>query len=276
MNELTIQENGLSLEDISTQLGAASTNKSDAVIPGLGINYDSENGPMGCFYLKYGKSGNSQNNVYATADGVKFRAFSNHIQYQHWSENNELVNKSLLVKNQREEARDQLGGFECGIPSYEESIAMSKEEKEKYKHISKYRVVRGLVSFTGKTPDGREVIVENQPCVYSNRRKNYGPFYHDVIKKMPEGMNLWDFESILSKDTIVNSYGKKNYIMHFAPQFGSPIPMDQLTYDSLAYVSNLIKDENKRIDEMHKAALNQSNENVRDEKIMDTLEADFS
>jgi hypothetical protein len=27
---------------------------------------------------------------------------------------------------------------------------------------------------------------------------------------------------------------------------------------------------------MHKAALNQSNENVRDEKIMDTLEADFS
>jgi hypothetical protein len=93
---------------------------------------------------------------------------------------------------------------------------------------------------------------------------------------MPEGMNLWDFESILSKDTIVNSYGKKNYIMHFAPQFGSPIPMDQLTYDSLAYVSNLIKDENQRIDEMHKAALNQSNENVRDEKIMDTLEADFS
>ena len=93
MNELTIQENGLSLEDISAQLGAASTNKSDSVIPSLGINYDSENGPMGCFYLKYGKSGNSQNNVYATADGVKFRAFSNHIQYQHWSETNELVNK---------------------------------------------------------------------------------------------------------------------------------------------------------------------------------------
>lgn len=64
--------------------------------------------------------------------------------------------------------------------------------------------------------------------------------------------------------------------MHFAPQFGSPIPMDQLTYDSLAYVSNLIKEENKRIDEMHNEALSQSKKNIRAEKIMDSLETDFA
>ena len=52
--------------------------------------------------------------------------------------------------------------------------------------------------------------------------------------------------------------------------------MDQLTYDSLAYVSNLIKEENKRIDEMHNEALSQSKKNIRAEKIMDSLETDFA
>ena len=38
--------------------------------------------------------------------------------------------------------------------------------------------------------------------------------------------------------------------MRFSPQFGSPIPLDQLTYDSLSYVSELINNENKRIEGM--------------------------
>jgi hypothetical protein len=271
MTELVLQENGLSIDEMSAQLGAASTSKGPS-IPSLGMNYDGENGAMGSFYLKTG-----QDQAYAT-ENVRFRAFSNHIQYQHWGDDNSLVNKSLLVTNNRDEARDQLGGIMCGMPTYEQSIQMTSEQKEKFKGIDRYRIVRGLVSYTGKTSDGREIIIENQPCIISSKRKNYGPFYHDVTNKLPQGMNLWDFESILSKETLTNSYGKKFYVMRFAPQFGSPIPMDQLTYDSLSHVTNLFTSENKRIDEMYREAQSEKHDQEEAVRIMDavdTLEADF-
>ena len=270
MTDLVLQDNSLTIEEISAQLGAASTSSGPS-IPAVGMNYDGEMGPMGAFYLKTG-----QDQVYAT-ENVRFRAFSNHIQYQHWGDDG-LVNKSLLVKNQREEARDQLGGIMCGMPTYEQSIQMSPQEKEKYKDIDRYRIIRGIINYTGKTSDGREVTIENQPCLMSLKRKNYGPFYHDVMKKMPRGINLWDFENILSKDTQTNSYGKKYYVMHFAPQFGSPIPMDQLTYDSLAHVSGLITAENKRIEESYKEASMQAVDEAEAARIMDEvnpLEADY-
>ncbi|MDA8968133.1 hypothetical protein N9F49_00720 [bacterium] len=265
MTELVVQENGLSLAEISAQLGAASTSTGPS-IPDLKMNYDGDNGPMGSFYLKTG-----QDQAYAT-EGVRFRAFSNHIQFQHWGDDNSLINKSLLIKNENEEARDQLGGLRCNVPTYDQSIAMSLEEKKKFVGRDKYRIVRGLVNYTGKTSDGREVTIENQPCIFKGKIKNYGPFYHDVIKKLPQGMNLWDFESILSKETLTNSHGKKFYVMRFAPQFGSPIPMDQLTYDSLAHVTNLITSENKRIEEQCREALAQKEDLAEADRIMDAVD----
>lgn len=266
MTELVVQENGLSLAEISAQLGAASTSSGPS-IPDLKMNYDGENGPMGSVFLKTG-----QDQVYAT-EGVRFRAFSNHIQFQHWAEDNSLTNKSLLIKNERhEEARDQLGGLRCSVPTYDESISMSVEEKKKFEGRDKYRVVRGLINYTGKTSDGREVTIENQPCILKVKRKNYGPFYHDVLNKLPQGMNLWDFDSILSKDTLTNSYGKKFYVMRFAPQFGSPITMDQLTYDSLAHVTNLITSENKKINEMYRDARSEKDDQEEAVRIMDAVD----
>ena len=270
MTDLALQDNSLTIEEIAAQLGAASTSSGPS-IPAVGMNYDGEMGPMGAFYLKTG-----QDQVYAT-ENVRFRAFSNHLQYQHWGDDG-LVNKSLLVKNQREEARDQLGGLRCGMPTYEQSIQMSPQEREQYKDIDRYRIVRGIINYTGTTSDGREVTIENQPCIMSLKRKNYGPFYHDVLKKLPRGMNLWDFENILSKDTQTSPKGKKYYVMHFAPQFGSPIPMDQLTYDSLAHVSGLIAAENKRIEESYKEASMQAVDEAEAARIMDEvnpLEADY-
>lgn len=271
MSDLVTQNDGLSLEQMAEQLGSASTSSGPS-IPTLGMNYDGENGPMGAFYLKKGPD-----SVYAT-ENVRLRVFSNHVQYQHWDEENNLVNKSLLIKNQREEARDMLGGIMCGMPTYEESIEMTPEQKSNYKGRDRYRIVRALISYTGKTKDGLKVTVENEPCVLSLKRNNYGPFYHDVVKKMPKGMNLWDFECILSKETLQSKMGKKFYVMHFAPQFGSPITMDQMTYDSLAHITTLISSENKRIDEAYKKVLHIEADEEAAAQIMDaveTLDADY-
>ena len=86
-------------------------------------------------------------------------------------------------------------------------------------------------------------------------------------------MKLWDFENILSKETKTNSHGKKYYIMHFAPQYGSPIEMDQITYDSLSYVRGLIASENKKIEESHKAAMIRGNDAAQVDRIDTVIQA---
>jgi hypothetical protein len=278
MTELMIQENGFNIEEISAELGAASvSNGLGPSMPDLKMNYDGENGPMGALFLKMGKNGNCQDNVYAKGD-VRFRAFSSHIQFQHWGEDRELINKSLLVNNKNDEARDQLGGVSCSLPEYEDFWALTEEGRKAHTGKDKYRVVRGLVSYTGNKPDGTEVTIENHPCVFQGKRKNYGRFYEDVTSKMAQGVNLWDFESILSKDTKTNAYKKKFYVLRFNPQFGEPIEMDQITYDSLTHVRNLITSENARINEAYKETHMQKEDEEEAARIMeavDTFDADF-
>lgn len=252
MTELMLQENGYTLAEMAEALGSGSTSAGPS-IPSLQMNYDGENGPMGAFYLKMGKAGNCQDNAYAT-ENVRFRALSSHVQWQHWVDN-ELANKSLLVKNMRSEARDQLGGVRCSLPDYDDLWALTDDQRAAHSGKEKYRVVRGLVSYTGKTPDGREVTYENHPCIFSGKRKNYGKFYDDVVSKMPQKMEIWDFESILSKQTVTNSYQKKYYIMRFAPQYSNKLEVDQVIVDSINHVLGLVLDENKKIEELYKSSM---------------------
>jgi hypothetical protein len=275
MSELVLQENGLTLEEISAQLGASAPS-SGPKIPLLKINRDGEdaNGnqiPLGAFFLN-----TDEDRVYAK-EGVRLRAFSNHIQYQHW-EGGSLVNKSLLIKNQREEARDQLGGLMCGMPTFEQSQQMTADERSKFEGRDRYRIIRGLVSYTGKTASGTEVEIENEPVLLSLKRKNYGPFYHDVVKKMPRGHNLWDFESLLSAEKRKSDKGASYYVMRFNPIFGKQIPMDSLTYDSLTHITELLTSENKRIDKAYNEAVMNQFDVEEADRIMDAiepLEADY-
>ena len=143
-----------------------------------------------------------------------------------------------------------------------------------------YTSVCPIITFYTKLVSSYHMIESNggRSSVLSLKRNNYGPFYHDVVKKMPKGMNLWDFECILSKETLQSKMGKKFYVMHFAPQFGSPISMDQMTYDSLAHITGLITSENKRIDEAYKKVLEIEADEEAAAQIMDavdTLEADY-
>ena len=277
MTDLALKENGLSIEAMAEALGAANNNKDRGPsIGGLKINSFGEDAkgeqiPLGAFFLN-----NQEPRVYAK-DGVRFRAFSNHIQYQHWDDG-KLLNKSLLVLNQKAQARDQLGGEMCGMPTYDQSIAMSPQEREKFIGRDRYRIVRGVVSYTGTTAKGEEVTIENEPCVLSLKRKNYGPFYHDVTNRLPSGVNLWDFESVLTADKLKTPKGASYYVMRFSPQFDNLLEMDQMTNDSLKHVFGLVASENKRIDESYRASgLLAADETYQDEMMdaVETLEADF-
>tara|TARA_R100000951_G_scaffold36334_3_gene31118 strand:+ start:11473 stop:12312 length:840 start_codon:yes stop_codon:yes gene_type:complete len=278
MSDLALKEDGLTIEEMAAALGAANNNKDRAPSVGaLKINSFGEdaNGdqiPLGSFFL------NNQNPRVYAKEGVRFRAFTNHIQYQHWDDG-KLLNKSLLVLNQKAQARDQLGGEMCGMPTYEQSISMSPKEREEYLGRDRYRIIRGVVSYTGTTATGEEVTIENEPCVLSLKRKNYGPFYHDVTNRMPKGIsNLWDFESILKADKCKTDKGAVYYVMRFTPQFDNLLEVDQMVSDTIKHTFGLVASENKRIDEAYKNASMQAQDEAYQDEIMDqvnTLEHDF-
>ena len=270
MNELTTATGNLSLEELASKLGATSGNSKGPSIPTLKINSRGEdvNGvqiPLGAFFLNVPVS----DRVYAK-DGVRFQALSNKIQYQHWGEEG-LINKSILLDYAKEEGRDMLGGYNCNMPTYEQSRNFTEEERKEYNGIDRYRVVRGLVSYTGTTASGEERTIENQPCVLSLKRKNYGPFYHDVLSRMGE-KKLWDFESVLKADKVQSPKGATYYVMRFDPQFTTPIPMSQDIHDSLSAVLELIDAENERIEKSWKKNNIQNYEDELDNSLADTLE----
>ena len=94
MNEVKLNTNSFSIAELSEELGTATPVKGPS-IPTLKINTvgEDDNGvqlPLGAFFLN-----TAGDRVYAKKN-VKFRAFSNHIQYQHWGDR-KLINKSLLV-----------------------------------------------------------------------------------------------------------------------------------------------------------------------------------
>jgi hypothetical protein len=256
LTDLIIKEDQMSVVDLAASLGASVSSKEKfSIDPMLKHNYVGENGPMGSFFLKMSKE---QDQVYAV-DGVKFRAFSSHVQWIHWRDS-EVVNQSTLVLKKNTpsgkltEARDILGGLNCGLPDYDEFWALSEEERLKLEGRDYYRVIRGLVSYTGKTPSGEEKTITNQPCIFKGKKENYGKFWKDFVSNMPAGSNIWDFESTLVKETKISKQKKNYYITRFTPDFSSPLAMDQMTYDSLSYVSKAIKDENERIEKKYKEA----------------------
>ena len=131
--------------------------------------------------------------------------------------------------------------------------------------------MRGIVSYTGKTANGEERTIENQPCVLSLKRKNNGPFYHDVLNRMGERM-IWDFESVLKAEKQKSVKGATYYVMHFEPQFGEPFEMTQDIYDSIQAVGGLVSGENKRVEDAWKKANMDMAEAQADEALMDHLD----
>lgn len=277
-DQIALQETNLSNNEIADVLGASSSGGTATKIPTLAINYDPDF-KMGGIYLKYASG--SPDNIHATSD-VRFRAFSSHVQWQHWGESG-LINKSTLVKyknnrGKQTEARDQLGGVCCGLPDYDTFWSLTQPERDALSGRDCYRIVRGLVSFTGKSADGTEHVVENQPVIFKGKGRNYGAFTPEVSNKVPDGKNLWDFESILSIEQKVNVHKKKYWIMHFDYQLNNQLVMDQLIEETRDHILELVVGENRRVEEMYKAATMQAIDEAEQDRIMDevnTLEADY-
>ena len=245
-------------------------------VPELSINSKSRDKatkksiPEGYFYLK-----NADQVFYA--ETATFRPLASHIQYFHWGEvegKRKLICKSRAVKNAKDEARDTLGGIACGTPPWEVQKEMDYEEAKKWRDM-KHRVVRGLVSMSGETINGKEMSVENQPCILFLKNSTYGGFYHEFIKKIPKGRNLHEYQATLSSEYQENG-SVTWYTYKYDLDLSSTLPLTQEVYDTMKVFAETIKKENDWVDQKYFEALRSD---ALDEKainaIGDSLDDDF-
>ena len=265
--------------------GAQKKTKSFAVAE-LKINSVADKGVYGAFCINHDFTNDKGDEiigerVYATGP-VKLRCLSSHIQFFHWGEAGTLISKSMLAttsefSRMKEKLRDSAGGFNCGTPSYEESVKMTSSEREVHQNKNKYRIAYGLVSFSGRTNAGEELTLENVPCVLRHKRKSYGKMWHQFIKELPQGTDVWDYECSMVAEKQTTPKGASYFVMGFNPDFKNRLIPDGAVENSILHVHSLIGSENARIDKSWTEATFANIENKADEVGMAKLESlDFS
>jgi hypothetical protein len=275
MNEITTF-NAADLADLAKELGAKSSASNGQRIPVLRINRALEDDkgrelPRGQMFL----SGDTP--VYATE--VTFRPLSHHFQYSKYdSATKKYTCWTRQIADWGEEPRDTKGTLRCGKPDGKTLNAMDRDARAKYKDVKLVRLVRGLVTYTGKTIDGEEVTIENQPCILklsgqnnfqSGEGKPYAPFEEQFKKRIPKGYEMWNFEVTLTTKKHKNETGD---VIWYTFEYGFdptlPLPVTQNIYDSVVAVAQIVREENAKVDKAYMAALKGDIDNLDDYEVL--------
>lgn len=284
MTDLIVAE-GFDLSDLAAEMGAATSGSSGARLPRLTTNRrikddDGNRLELGHFYL----TGQDKT---AYAASVKFRPLSHHFQYtQYNADEKKMENYTVQVSNWQEELRDIKGTIRCGRPDSKILNKMTAEQKKKYKDIKNVRLIRGLVSFVGKTASGEEVVYENQPCLVKLSGQNnfqstdkgvYARFDKQVRDRIPRGYEMWHFElDVTSEEHFSDDGSVFWHTFEWSLDPKNPIPLDQKTYDSIVYIAEMVRDENAEVDAKYFEAIKeQADIQGALDALGDDLENDF-
>jgi hypothetical protein len=163
---------------------------------------------------------------------------------------------------------------------------MTADQRKKYKDVKNVRLIRGLVSFVGKTPEGTEVAYENVPCLVKLSGQNnfqvtdkgvYARFDKQVRDVIPRGYEMWNFElDVTAKEHFSDDGSVFWHTFEWSLDPKSPVAVDQKVYDSIVYIAENVRAENDVVNTAYFDAI-KSNVDVQGamDAIGDDLEADF-
>ena len=277
MNDLSTLDSK-EMEELAAILGTEVSGGASTVVrvPELRINAKSVNKdtkkpiPQGSFYLK-------GSDKIAYAESVTFRPLASHVQYFNWDDidgKRTLVNKSIAVLNPyKDEARDMLGSIACGMPSWADRQHMDKEVQKKWRAMQ-HRLVRGVVSFIGKTEDGEEVVYENEPCMMFHKNSTYSGFYNGFVKKIPKGHHLYNYEAKITSE--YNENGSVVwYTFQYEPDLSNVLTFTKDVRDTSIVFAESIRAENKYIDSQYMKSITEGSIDGAAMTAIDSLDADF-
>ena len=247
------------------------TQQENNLLPLLKINLDDEDDqgnplPKGKFMVT-----GQEETVYA--DKVRIRPLSQMFQWVHYDpEQNRSVNRTIVVPRLNVEARDEKGGVKCGKPA-SKVLKENPDLAKQFKNITCFRLIHCLVSYEGKTADGSKAVVENVPALLRLKGANFSSFEDEVVDKLPKGKKLYDYW------VEVSAQKKKNgsvtyYVFNYAIDLGNPAALDQVTYDTMLHIVDMIKTENDKINAKYEAAIRGRGVDEAALKVVDIIDAD--
>lgn len=242
---------------IAAMLGASQEQASDNegsndFLPVLKLNWEDEDDEgnelrKGTFFIA-GKG----DKVYAKS--VKIRPLSNMFQWLDYDvEEQQVVNRTVMINSMRQEAPDERGTVRCGKPT-SKILSADPELKEKYKSITCFRNVHCLVSYEGTTASGAKTTVENVPAVLRLKGANFMPFDEEVVRALPHNGKLYNYACDVTTERKKNG-GVTYFVMHFKPDIANPLALDEPTVDTISHILKMVEGENKTIMERHKNSL---------------------
>lgn len=286
MTDLIVAD-GFDLENLAAEMGATTEAPHGARLSRLTTNRrikddDGNRLELGQFYL----TGQDKT---AYAESVKFRPLSHHFQYVKYNseeKKKKMENWTVQAANFREEFRDVKGTIRCGRPDGKVMTKLTADERKKYKDVKNIRLIRGLVSFVGKTPDGEEITYDNEPCLIKLSGQNnfqvtdkgvYARFDKQVRDVIPRGYEMWNFElDVTAKEHFSDDGSVFWHTFEWSLDPKAPLAVDQKVYDSIVYIAENVRSENNAVDAAYFAALKgQSDVQGAMDAMGDDLEADF-
>ena len=246
--------NKMSDEQIMQAIGQDDGSKSGINIPRLGINRSPEDDdgnqlPVGHLFAYDSSVGQ---NVFGKP--VTFRPFISAMQYMHYDpEKSEYVNRSIIFKNWKEEAIDILGGTKCGKIPFKERSSLTPELLAEQRTIRCYRLLYGLLSFSGKKANGEDHTIANLPVLWRVTGTAFAPVGSalDQVNKRKKLMFTTTF-SIDSKRQ------KKGGNVYYTPEISvnadANLKMSKEDVDTLSVFQDAINTENAEVVDLYKAA----------------------
>ena len=246
--------NNMSDEQIKQAIGQDDGSSSGVSIPRLGINRSPEDDdgnqlPIGHLFTYDSSVGQ---NVFGKP--VTFRPFISAMQYMHYDpEKGEYVNRSIIFKNWKEEAIDILGGTRCGKVPFKERTSLTPEQLAEQRTIRCYRLLYGLLSFSGKKANGEDHEVANLPALWRVTGTAFAPVGSalDQVNKRKKLMFTTTF-SIDSKRQ------KKGGNVYYTPEISvnadANLQMSKEDMETLTVFQDIINTENTEIVDLYKAA----------------------
>ena len=246
--------NNMSDEQIKQAIGQDDGSSSGVNIPRLGINRSPEDDdgnqlPVGHLFTYDASVGQ---NVFGKP--VTFRPFISAMQYMHYDpEKAEYINRSIIFKNWKEEAIDILGGTRCGKIPFKERSSLTPEQLAEQRTIRCYRLLYGLLSFSGKKANGEDHEVANLPALWRVTGTAFAPVGSalDQVNKRKKLMFTTTF-SIDSKRQ--KKGGNVFYIPEISVNADANLQMSKEDMETLTVFQDTINTENTEVVDLYKAA----------------------
>lgn len=203
---------------------------------------------------------NQEEPVYAQE--VKIHVLAQYFQYREQDERGKVQNKTILMTDFRKgQPIDMQGSLRCGKPTRKALNQMSEDEQKFWSSkVKTTRIIRGVISYAGKTIDGKEATVTNVPFQHYMKGSGYNDFEH-IVEAMPYGKKFQDY--------IINAKTEKRgkyYYTTFAVDFGAQAAFTPALAETAKVFVEMANQENTRITDRYNAALSAgSTEGVVDE-----------